>query len=61
MFDLIKGDETVFEREPLETLVEQGELMSFVHEGFWQCMDNAREKDLLEKMWETGTALWKKW
>ena len=62
VFDLINGDETVFEREPLETLVEQGELMSFVHEGFWQCMDNAREKDILEKLWATHKAPWSvKW
>ena len=51
VFDLIEGDQTVFEREPLEKLVEQGELMSYVHEGFWQCMDNVREKEMLEKLW----------
>ena len=61
VFDLIKGDETVFEREPLETLVEQGELMSFVHEGFWQCMDNIREKEMLEKLLASGNAPWKIW
>ena len=62
VFDLIEGDETVFEREPLETLVEQGELMSFVHEGFWQCMDNVREKEMLEQLWIAHKAPWsKKW
>ena len=61
VFDLIKGDETIFEREPLETLVKQGELMSFVHEGFWQCMDNLREKEMLEKLWASNQAPWKKW
>lgn len=62
VFDLIKGDETVFEREPLETLVEQGELMSYVHEGFWQCMDNVRERDMLEQLWATHKAPWSaKW
>lgn len=61
VFDLINGDETVFEREPLESLVEQGELMSFVHEGFWQCMDNIREKEMLEKLWASNQAPWKKW
>lgn len=58
VFDLIEGDQTVFEREPLETLVEQGELMSYIHEGFWQCMDNVREKDMLEKLWASGNAPW---
>lgn len=61
VFDLIEGDQTVFEREPLETLVEQGELMSYVHEGFWQCMDNIREKQALEKLLADGVAPWKKW
>ena len=61
VFDLIKGDETVFERDPLEALVEQGELMSYIHEGFWQCMDNLREKELLEKLITKGSAPWIKW
>ena len=61
VFDLIEGDQTVFEREPLETLVEQGELMSYIHEGFWQCMDNLREKEMLEKLWNNNQAPWKKW
>ena len=61
IFDYIEGDDTIFEKDPLTKLAEEGQLMSYTHRGFWQCMDNAREKDLLEKMWETGTALWKKW
>lgn len=62
VFDMIEGDQTVFEREPLETLVAQCELMSYIHEGFWQCMDNIREKEMLEKLWVTGNAQWvKKW
>ena len=61
VFDYIEGDDTVFEREPLEKLVEEGELMSYIHEGFWQCMDNVREKNMLEKLLETNTAPWKKW
>ena len=61
IFDLIEGDATVFERGPLEKLVEQGELMSFLHEGYWQCMDTKREKDILEAHLEKGTAPWKKW
>lgn len=61
IFEFIEGDDTVFEREPLENLVERGELMSYMHRGFWQCMDNGREKHLLEKMLANGNAPWKKW
>lgn len=61
IFDFIEGDKTIFEKEPLRKLVEQGELMSYTHRGFWQCMDNAREKLMLEKMLESGKAPWKKW
>lgn len=61
IFSLIEGDDTVFERKPLETLAMQGQLMSYVHEGFWQCMDNIREKTILEKLLATNKAPWKKW
>lgn len=61
IFDYIKGDDTVFEQEPLERLAKEGELMSFPHHGFWQCMDTKREKDLLESLLNTGSAPWKKW
>ena len=61
VFDLIDGDDTVFERQPLETLANRGELMSYIHEGFWQCMDNVRERDMLEKLLMAGKAPWKKW
>ena len=61
IFDFIEGDQTIFEREPLENLATKGELMSYMHKGFWQCMDNMREKLLLEKLLESGTAPWKKW
>ncbi len=61
IFNLIEGDDTVFERKPLETLACRGELMSYVHEGFWQCMDNIREKMKLEKLLQDGNAPWKKW
>lgn len=61
IFDYIEGDKTVFEQEPLEKLAEEGELMSYMHRGFWQCMDNVREKELLEKLLEGGKAPWKKW
>ena len=61
VFDYIEGDETVFEREPLEQLANEGQLMSYMHKGFWQCMDNIREKTLLEKLLEKGKAPWKVW
>jgi glucose-1-phosphate cytidylyltransferase len=61
VFDLIEGDSTVFEKEPLEELVNEGELMSYIHEGFWQCMDNVREREMLEKLLATNCAPWKKW
>lgn len=61
VFNLIENDDTVFEKEPMEKLVEMGELMSYIHKGFWQCMDNKREKDILEKYWASGNAPWKKW
>ena len=61
IFKYIEGDNTIFEREPLEQLAEDGQLMSFMHKGFWQCMDNVREKELLEKLLEGGKAPWKKW
>lgn len=61
IFDYLEGDSTVFEREPLEELVKQGELMSYRHNGFWQCMDNMREREELEKMLARGIAPWKKW
>lgn len=61
VFDYIEGDSTVFEREPLERLAAEGELMSFAHHGFWQCMDTKREKDMLEALLNAGAAPWKKW
>lgn len=61
VFDLLDGDSCIFERTPLETLAKQGELMSYIHEGFWQCMDNIREKNTLEKLLIEGKAPWKKW
>jgi len=61
IFDIIDNDDTVFEQEPMERLVEMGELMSFVHEGYWQCMDNMREKEMLEKLHAEGCAPWEKW
>ena len=61
IFNYIKDDQTVFEKEPLEKLAADGELMSYQHKGFWQCMDNKREMAILEKLLETGNAPWKKW
>ena len=61
VFDYIDGDSTVLEKEPLERLASEGQLMSYMHEGFWQCMDTQREQILLNKYLETGHAPWKKW
>ena len=51
----------MFEREPLRQLVDNGELMSYIHTGFWQCMDNVREKTMLENLLAADKAPWKKW
>lgn len=61
IFNLIEGDDTVFERDPMKKLAEMGELMSFNHRGFWQCMDTKAEMDNLQKLLETNNAPWKKW
>lgn len=61
IFDYIDGDDTVFEKEPIEGLVKEGQLNSYLHKGFWQCMDTLREKQKLEKLWESGRAPWKVW
>lgn len=61
IFDLIEGDQTTFEKEPLEQLSKEGELNAFKHEGFWQCMDTLRDKQLLESLWLSGSAPWKRW
>ena len=61
IFDYISGDDTVFEKYPLESVAEKGELMSFMHHGFWQCMDTKREMDTLQALWDSGNAPWKKW
>jgi len=61
IFNYIKGDSTIFEQETLGQVAEKGQLMSYVYHGFWQCMDTLREKQTLEKLWESGNAPWKKW
>jgi len=61
IFDYLTDDTTVLEREPMQNLAKDGELMGFFHGDFWQCMDTKREKDLLEKLWNSGHAPWKTW
>ncbi|HWQ96046.1 MAG TPA: glucose-1-phosphate cytidylyltransferase [Candidatus Methylomirabilis sp.] len=61
VFDYIHGDEIVWEKEPLEGLAKDGQLMAYKHTSFWQCMDTLREKYILEKLWQSGNAPWKIW
>lgn len=61
VFDYIDGDFVMFEREPMEALAADGQLMAFKHDGFWQCMDTMRDKECLEKLWASGQAPWKVW
>jgi glucose-1-phosphate cytidylyltransferase len=61
VFDAIKNDATVFEKEPLESLANANELVAYKHQGFWQCMDTLRDKILLNDLWDSNTAPWKKW
>lgn len=61
VIDLIKGDETIWERDPLELLAARGDLAAYIHEGFWQPMDTLRDKLLLEDLWASGRAPWKVW
>jgi glucose-1-phosphate cytidylyltransferase len=55
------GDSTIWEQEPLTKLAEEGQLMAYEHAGFWQPMDTLRDKVLLEELWASGKAPWKKW
>jgi glucose-1-phosphate cytidylyltransferase len=57
----IDGDQTTWEREPLERLAREGNLAAFQHHGFWQPMDTLRDKVLLEEMWQASQAPWKIW
>ena len=59
--DYIDADETILEHGPLERLAEDGQLVAYHHEGFWQCMDTVRDVRLLDKLWESGQAPWKIW
>ncbi len=61
VFDYIDGDMTQWEREPLERLAADGQLMAYKHTSFWQCMDTLRDKVRLEELWQTGQAPWKIW
>jgi glucose-1-phosphate cytidylyltransferase len=61
IFDYIEGDSTQWEKEPLERLAREGQLMAYRHNGFWQCMDTIHEKQLLQKLWQSGQAPWKTW
>ena len=61
VFSYLKDDTTVFEQEPMTRLAAEGQLMSFYHDGFWQCMDTQREMQLLETLWQSGNAPWKIW
>ena len=59
-FDLISDDTTILERDPLEEVARKGELMAYLHDGFWQCMDTKRDRDSLEALWLSGNAPWKR-
>ncbi|MGL5206907.1 MAG: glucose-1-phosphate cytidylyltransferase [Acidaminococcaceae bacterium] len=61
IFEYIDRDSTVFEKEPLERVAMEQQLMAFKHNGFWQCMDTQRDKMQLEELWESGNAPWKTW
>jgi len=61
IFQYLDGDETVFEQGPMQRLAAEGQLKSFYHDGFWQCMDTQREMKKLESLWQSGAAPWKIW
>jgi len=61
VIDLIRHDQDIWEREPLETLAASGQLKAYAHDGFWQPMDTLRDKTYLEELWQTGKAPWKVW
>jgi len=61
VFDYIEGDDTHFEREPLERLAKDGQLAAYRHHGFWQCMDTLRDRNYLSDLWDRDDAPWKVW
>jgi glucose-1-phosphate cytidylyltransferase len=61
VLDYITDDTTIFEREPLENLCNEGQVYTHHHEGFWKCMDTLRDKQQLNEIWDSGKAPWKVW
>ena len=61
IFDYLQDDNTILEQSPMQNLSAEGKLMGYYHDGFWQCMDTQREKKLLEELWASGKAPWKRW
>lgn len=61
VFDYVAGDATVLEKEPLENLAKDGQLVAYKHSGFWQPMDTLRDKNYLEELWKSGKAPWRVW
>lgn len=61
VLDLLDGDDCIWERAPLETLADRGELAAYQHQGFWQAMDTLRDKTHLEELWQSGQAPWRVW
>ena len=61
VLNTIEDDSTIWEQEPLRRLAQRRELHAFFHEGFWQCMDTIRDKKLLEELWQSGRAPWRRW
>jgi len=61
IFDYLQDDKTILEQSPMQNLAAEGKLMGYYHDGFWQCMDTQREKKLLEELWASGKAPWKRW
>ena len=61
IFKYIENDDTIFEKDSLAKLAKENNLIAYKHNGFWQCMDTQRDKELLEKLWREEKAPWKKW
>jgi glucose-1-phosphate cytidylyltransferase len=61
VFDYIEGDDTAWEKKPLETLASEGNLSAYIHDGFWYMMDSLRDKIRLNELWDSGRAPWKVW
>jgi glucose-1-phosphate cytidylyltransferase len=61
VFEYLDGDSTILEKDPMDNLVKDGQLMAYQHSGFWQCMDTVRDRQLLEEYWSMGNAPWKTW